>query len=55
MRYTGAGIAQCWTTDWMIGGSSPDMGWEFFSSPLRPVRLWGLQSLLLNGYKVFIP
>jgi hypothetical protein len=25
----------------MIGGSSPGWGWEFFSSPPRPDRLWG--------------
>jgi hypothetical protein len=23
------------------GGSSPDRGWEFFSLPQRPYRLWG--------------
>jgi hypothetical protein len=42
---SGAGIAQwysCWATGWMIGGSSPGMVWEFFSSPPRPDRLWGL-------------
>jgi len=22
-----------WTTGWMIGGSNPARGWEFFSSP----------------------
>jgi hypothetical protein len=27
-------------------GSSPGNGWEFFSSPPRPDRLWGLPSLL---------
>jgi hypothetical protein len=26
---------------WMIGGSNPDRGWEFFSSPQRRDRLWG--------------
>jgi hypothetical protein len=30
----------------MIGGSSPCRGWEFFSSPPRPDRLWGPPSLL---------
>jgi len=34
---------QCWATDWMIGGSSPSSGWEFFSSPLHPDWLWGPQ------------
>jgi len=24
---------------WMIGGSTPGRGWEFFTSPLRPDRL----------------
>jgi hypothetical protein len=27
-----------WATGWMIGGSSPGKGWEFFSSPPRPYR-----------------
>jgi hypothetical protein len=26
-------------------------GWEFFSSPPRPERLWGPPSLLSNGYR----
>jgi hypothetical protein len=30
-------------------------GWEFFSSPPRPERLWGPPSLLYNGYKGFFP
>jgi hypothetical protein len=30
-----------WVTGWMIGGSSPGRGWEFFSLPPRPDRLWG--------------
>jgi hypothetical protein len=34
-------VVQRWTTGWMIGGSSPDRGWEFFSSPPRPYRLGG--------------
>jgi hypothetical protein len=34
---------------WMIGGSSPSRGWEFFSSPLHPDQLWGLPSFLTNG------
>jgi hypothetical protein len=32
-------------------GSIPGGGWEFFSSPPRPERLWGPPSLLSNGYK----
>jgi hypothetical protein len=31
-------------------GSIPGGGWEFFSSPPRPERLWGRPSLLSNGY-----
>jgi hypothetical protein len=31
-------------------GSIPGGGWEFFSSPPRPERLWGPPSLLSNGY-----
>jgi hypothetical protein len=30
--------------------SIPGRGWEFFSSPPRPERLWGPPSLLSNGY-----
>jgi hypothetical protein len=30
-------------------GSIPGGGWEFFSSPLRPERLWVPPSLLFNG------
>jgi hypothetical protein len=33
-----------------IGG-----GWEFFSLPPRPERLWGLPSLLSNGYQGIFP
>jgi hypothetical protein len=40
---------------WMIGGSNPGRGWEFFSSPPRPDRLWGPSSLLSNGYQGFFP
>jgi hypothetical protein len=28
-------------------------GWEFFSSPPRPERLWGPLSLLFNAYRLF--
>jgi hypothetical protein len=35
----------------MTGGSSPDRGWELFSSPLHPDLLWGPPSLLFNGYQ----
>jgi hypothetical protein len=31
---------QSWATGWIIGGSIPGRGWEFFSSPPRPDRLW---------------
>jgi hypothetical protein len=30
-----------WATGWLIEGSSPCRGWEFFSSPPRQDRLWG--------------
>jgi hypothetical protein len=39
----------------MVGGSSPGKGWEFFSSPPLPDRLWGPPSLLFNGYKGPLP
>jgi len=35
----------------MIGGSSPRRGWETFSSPPCPDRLWGLPILLSSGYQ----
>jgi hypothetical protein len=44
-------VVQHWATGWMIGGSSPGRGWEFFSSPPCPERLWGPPSLLSNGYQ----
>jgi hypothetical protein len=36
-------------------GSIPGGGWEFFSSSQRPERLWGLLSLLSNGYQGLFP
>jgi hypothetical protein len=42
-------------TSWMIGGSRPGRGWEFFSSPSRPDRLWSPPSLLSSGYQVIFP
>jgi hypothetical protein len=42
-------MLQRWFTGWMIGGSRPVRGWEFFSSPLHPDRLWGPPSHLSNG------
>jgi hypothetical protein len=35
----------------MIWGWSTGRGWEFFSSPPRPDRLWGPSSFLSNGYQ----
>jgi hypothetical protein len=35
----------------MNGGSSPDRGWEFFSSPPRPDRIWISPNLLSSGYQ----
>jgi len=34
-----------------FGDSSPGWGWEFFSSPPRPDRLWGPPILLSNWYR----
>jgi hypothetical protein len=45
--FAGAGIA----TGWMIGGSNPGRGWEFFSSPPCPERLWSPPILLSKGYQ----
>jgi hypothetical protein len=36
---------------WMIQGSNPDRGKRFFSSLNHPEGLWGLPSLLFNGYQ----
>jgi len=33
LNFNTAGINQRWATGWIIGGSSPCRGWEFFSSP----------------------
>jgi hypothetical protein len=44
-----------WATGWIIGGLSPGRGWEFFSSPPRPDRLWGPPSLLGNSYQGLLP
>jgi hypothetical protein len=33
----------------------PGGGWAFFSSPLRPERLWGPPSLLSNAYQGLFP
>jgi hypothetical protein len=33
-----------------LQGSIPGAGWEVFSSPPRPERLWGQPILLSNGY-----
>jgi hypothetical protein len=33
----------------------PRRGWEFFSSPPRPDRLWGPPSLIFNMCRVFFP
>jgi hypothetical protein len=52
---SGAGIAQWYSAGlWArwSGVSSPSRGWEFFSSPPRPNRLWSPSSLLSNGYQV---
>jgi hypothetical protein len=51
---SGAGIAQWYSSGLRAGwsgGSSPGRGWEFFSSPPRPDRLWSPPSLLSNEYR----
>jgi hypothetical protein len=44
-------VVQRWGTGWIIWGSSPGMGWGFFSLPPRPDRPWVPLSLLSNGYQ----
>jgi hypothetical protein len=34
-----------------LGNSTPDTGWEFFSSPVRPERLWDPLTLLSKEYQ----
>jgi hypothetical protein len=48
-------VVQRWATGWMIRVSCPGRGWEFFSLPPRPDRLWGPPSLLSNGYRLVFP
>jgi hypothetical protein len=45
-----AGLQAGWS-----GGSSPDRGWEFFSSPPRRDRLWCPPSLLSSGHQRTFP
>jgi hypothetical protein len=41
--------------DRMIGRFDSRRGWEFFSSPPRPERLWDPPSLLSSEYRVLFP
>jgi hypothetical protein len=41
--------------DWGSKSSIPRGGWEYFSSPQGPERLWGPPSLLSNGYQGSFP
>jgi len=45
----------CWAKRWIIGYSSTTTGWELFSSPPCPDRLWSSPSLLSNGYQRLFP
>jgi len=40
---------ELWAVGWMMEGSSPGRGWEFFSSPPHLNRLWSSLSFLYNG------
>jgi hypothetical protein len=51
----GSSVVQRWATGWMIGSSSPDREWEFFSTPPRTDRLWSPPSLLSDGYQGLFP
>jgi hypothetical protein len=58
LSYNPAGLAQWYRAGLRAGwpsGSSPGRGWEFFSSPPRPDRLWSLPRLLSNGYQGLFP
>jgi len=49
-RHIIASIALGYGLDNRGEGSIPGGGWGFFYSSPRPERLWGLPSLLFNGY-----
>jgi hypothetical protein len=51
VRSRESSVIQRWAKGWMIGGSSPGRGWEFFSTPSRPDWFWGPSSLLSNVYR----
>jgi hypothetical protein len=48
-------VVHCGATGWMIVGSRPGRGWEFFSSSPCPDLLWSPPSLLSNGYQELFP
>jgi hypothetical protein len=54
-RSRDSSAVQRWATGWMIWGSSPSRGWEFFSLPQHPDRLRDPPSLLSSGYQGLFP
>jgi hypothetical protein len=49
-RGSSVGVTTVWTA-----GAIPDRDEEFFSISQRPDRVWGLSSLLSNGYRGISP
>jgi hypothetical protein len=47
----GTSVIWRWAADWMIEGSSPGGGWDYFYSPPRPDRFWCPPGFLSCGYR----